>query len=82
MVPKMVLTNHKEERAPTVPVTNNMAEQISPMYPKYKRYVMIILEASKPLNQNILYTKVYNAVDPGARDENHHQRWFSAQSWL
>ena len=54
MVPKIVLTNHRADRAPTVPVTKNMAEQISPMYPKYNKYVMIILEASKPLNQNML----------------------------
>ena len=74
IVPKIFLTNHKEVNVPTVPVTSNIAEQIKPIYPKYNRYVISILDASKERNQNILQIKVYNAVEPGAKKENHHQR--------
>lgn len=54
MVPKIFRTNHKDVKEPTVPVTNNMAEQIKPMYPKYNKYVISIREASKDLNQKML----------------------------
>ena len=74
MVPKILRTNQKDVNVPTVPVINNMARQINPMYPKYSKYVMTHLEASKVLNQNTLYKNVYKAVDPGAKKENHHQR--------
>jgi hypothetical protein len=54
MVEKILRTNHKEVNEPTVPVTNNIAAQINPMYPKYKRYVMTIFDGSRERNQKML----------------------------
>ena len=54
MVLKILRVNHKQTKAPKLPVTKSIAVLMRNMYPKYNKYVMSILDASKLLNQNTL----------------------------